>query len=45
MTAGSSVFVTVMGTMNSKDKYDMDAIYGSIADFNEFDAFNDWHEN
>ena len=44
MPASSNVFVIVMGTMNSKDKYDMDKIYGAITDFTEYDAYNDWHE-
>ena len=44
MPASSNVFVTVMGTLNSKDKYDMDKIYGAITDFTEYDPYNDWHE-
>ena len=44
MPSSSSVFVTVMGTMNSKDKYDMDSIYGQITEFSKYDSYNDWHE-
>ena len=44
MPSSSSVFITVMGTMNSKEKYDMDTMYGYITEFSEYDALNDWHE-
>lgn len=30
--------------MNSKDKYNMDTIFGWFTEFSEFDAYNDWHE-